>query len=94
MAARLGPNIYLMDRYKKHATFQETLAAIRDMRDVPSHLQLEPRDSQAKGFAEPVVQRWSHSIGSGLERHCARRHRILDSILPFEGSWPDPDART
>ena len=32
VAARHGPDVYLIDRYKRHASFQDTLAAIREMR--------------------------------------------------------------
>src|SRR3954471_18005160 len=61
MAARHGADIYLLDRFKDHASFQETLVAIRQMtRRYPGATRILVED-KANGAA--VIDTLRHEIG-------------------------------
>ncbi|HXG71029.1 MAG TPA: phage terminase large subunit, partial [Gemmatimonadaceae bacterium] len=61
VAARRGADIFLINRFKRHASFQETLAAIRQMRDrYPAATRILVED-KANGAA--VIDTLKHEIG-------------------------------
>lgn len=61
VAARHGANIYLVDRYKKHAGFQETLTAIRTMK--LRHPEATAIFIEDKANGPAIIDSLRHEIG-------------------------------
>jgi predicted phage terminase large subunit-like protein len=61
VAARRGADIYLIDRYKQHASFQETLAAMRQMSERYPEAHTILVEDNANGPA--IIDTLNHEIG-------------------------------